>query len=94
MRFWQTTRKTKANMTEDKILPFLGHKRVNETTAIDILNWKDELMAVRTGNGLEYSQTYLLDLQPTLRHTQPCRPLLRARIESHDEDRQARQQVS
>lgn len=46
-------------MIESKILPFLGHKRVNEITALDILNWENELMAMRTSNGLEYSQTYL-----------------------------------
>lgn len=59
MRLRQTMRETKANMIENKILPFLGHKRVNEITALDILNWENELMAMRTGNGLEYSQTYL-----------------------------------
>lgn len=55
----QTTRETKTNMIENKILPFLGHKRVNKITALDILNCENELMAVRTGNGLEHSQTYL-----------------------------------
>lgn len=59
MRIRQTMRETKANMVENKILPFLGHKRVNEITALDILNWDNELMAMRTGNGLEYSRTYL-----------------------------------
>lgn len=59
MRLRRTTRETKANMIETKILPFLGHKRVNEITALDILNWENELMAMRTSNGLEYSQTYL-----------------------------------
>ncbi len=59
MRLRQTTRETKANMIETKILPFLGRKRVNEITALDILNWENELMAMRTSNGLEYSQTYL-----------------------------------
>lgn len=59
MRLRRTTRETKANMIEGKILPFLGHKRVNEITALDILNWENELMAMRTSNGLEYSQTYL-----------------------------------
>lgn len=59
MRLRQTTRETKANMIESKILPFLGHKRLNEITALDILNWENELMAMRTSNGLEYSQTYL-----------------------------------
>lgn len=46
-------------MIESKILPFLGHKRLNEITALDILNWENELMAMRTSNGLECSQTYL-----------------------------------
>lgn len=59
MRLRRTTRETKANIIENKILPFLGHKRVNEITAHDILNWENELMTMRTGNGLEYSQTYL-----------------------------------
>lgn len=62
MRLRQTTRETKANMIEGKILPYLGHKRVNEITALDILNWKNELMAIRTSNGLEYSQTYLYSI--------------------------------
>lgn len=59
MHLRQTTRETKANMIESKILPFLGHKRLNEITALDILNWENELMAMRMSNGLEYSQTYL-----------------------------------
>lgn len=59
MRLRQTTREAKANMIESKILPFLGHKRLNEITALDILNWENELMAMRTSNGLKYSQTYL-----------------------------------
>lgn len=59
MRLRQTTRETKANMIESKVLPFLGHKRLNEITALDIPNWENELMAMRTSNGLEYSQTYL-----------------------------------
>lgn len=91
MRLRQTMRETKANMIENKILPFLGHKRVNEITALDILNWDNELMAMRTGNGLEYLPA--LDLQSALRYNQPCRPLLRARIESHGEGRQDRQQA-
>ena len=40
MRLRRTTRETKANMIENKILPFLGHKRVNEITVLDILNWE------------------------------------------------------
>lgn len=59
MRYRRTTCETKANMIESKILPFLGCKRLNEITALDILNWENELMAMRTSNGLEYSQTYL-----------------------------------
>lgn len=57
MRLRQTTRETKANMIESKILPFLGHKRLNEITALDILNWENEPIAMRTSNALEYSQT-------------------------------------
>lgn len=38
MRLRQTNRETKANMIESKILPFLSHKRLNEITALDILN--------------------------------------------------------
>lgn len=52
IRLLQTTRETKANMIESKILPFLGHKRLNEITALDFLNWENELMAMRTSNGL------------------------------------------
>ena len=47
MRLRQTNRETKTNMIESKILPFLGHKRLNEITALDILNWENELMAMR-----------------------------------------------
>ena len=39
MRLRQTTRETKATMIESKILHFRGHKRMNEITARDILNW-------------------------------------------------------
>ena len=51
-------------------------------------------MDMRTGNGLEYFQTYLHSIQPAIRHTQPRRPLLQARIETDDESRQNQQQVS
>lgn len=55
MRLCRTTRETKANMIENKTLPFLGHKRVDKITALGILNWENELMVMRTGNGLKYS---------------------------------------
>lgn len=54
MRLRRTTRGTKANMTESKILPFLEHKRVNEIAAFDILNGKAELMIMHTGTGLKF----------------------------------------
>lgn len=58
-RLRQTTWESKAHMIETKILSFLGNKRVNIISLLDILNWENELMAMRTTNGLEYSPTYL-----------------------------------
>lgn len=52
---WQT----KAALIEGKILPYLGNKRVNEITPLDILTWENTLTDMRTCNGLEYSDTYL-----------------------------------
>lgn len=58
-RLRQTTWESKAHMIETKILPFFGNKRVNEMSSLDILNWENELITMRTSNGLEYSPTYL-----------------------------------
>lgn len=58
-RLRRTTWESKAHMIETKILPFLGRKRLNEITSLDILDWENELIMMRTTNGLEYSQTYL-----------------------------------
>lgn len=51
-------------MIETKILPYLGYKRMNEIATLDILNWKNELMAMRTSNSLEHAQTYLHSFSP------------------------------
>lgn len=58
-RLRQTTWESKTHMIETKILPFLGNKRVNEISSLDILNWENKLIAMRTTNRLEYSPTYL-----------------------------------
>lgn len=58
-RLRQTTWESKAHMIETKISPFLGSKRVNEISSLDILNWENKLIAMRTTNGLGYSPTYL-----------------------------------
>ena len=58
-RLRRNTWESKAHIIETKILPYLGNKRVNEISSLDILNWENELLTMRTCNGLEYSQTYL-----------------------------------
>ena len=65
-RLRRNTWESKAHMIETKILPYLGNKRVNEISSLDILNWENELLAMRTCNGLEYSQTYLHSIRNQL----------------------------
>ena len=52
-RLREHTMRTKKYIVELKILPYFGHKRVNDITAADIRQWQNEL--IKKG----YSPTYL-----------------------------------
>lgn len=63
-------------MIKFKISQFLGDKHVNKIATLDILNWENELMSMRTINRLGYSQTRLRSvcsqLSATLSHADCC----------------------
>lgn len=61
-RLRETTMRNKKYMIDLKILPYFGHKRMNEIKAADIRKWQSELMAYRDEQGNAYSQTYLRTL--------------------------------
>ena len=46
-------------MIETKILPYFEAKPINEIASTDVIAWENELMELRTSNGLPLSPTYL-----------------------------------
>lgn len=58
-RLKETTRITKQNIIESKILPYFGQKNICDISAKDVLAWQNELLAFRDEKGKPYSQTYL-----------------------------------
>lgn len=58
-RLRRSTWNTKAAMIETKILPYFEGKPINEIASTDVIAWENELLELRTSNGLPLSQTYL-----------------------------------
>ena len=58
-RLRRSTWNTKAAMIETKILPYFEAKPINEIASTDVIAWENELMELRTSNGLPLSPTYL-----------------------------------
>lgn len=58
-RIRQNTWVTKSNVIEKKILPYFGSKRMCDIKPIDVLQWQNEMLAVRDENGMPYSPVYL-----------------------------------
>lgn len=59
LRLHRSTWNTKAAMIETKILPYFEAKSINGLASTDVIAWENELMELRTSNGLPLSPTYL-----------------------------------
>lgn len=50
---------TKKHIIETKILPYFGHRKLNEICPADVIQWQNEIMKLKKDNGEAYSPTYL-----------------------------------
>ena len=50
---------TKKHIIETKILPYFGHRKLNEIRPADVIQWQNEIMKLKQDNGEAYSPTYL-----------------------------------
>lgn len=50
---------TKKHIIETKILPYFGHRKLNEIRPEDVIQWQNEIMKLKKDNGEAYSPTYL-----------------------------------
>ena len=56
------TWKTKESIIQKKLIPYFGNKRMADISAKDIIQWQNEMMALRGKDGKPYSATYLKTL--------------------------------
>ena len=57
---------TKESIIQNKILPYLGKRKLSEITAKDVIAWQNELLAYKGENGEVYSPTYLKTIHSQL----------------------------
>lgn len=50
---------TKESIIQKKILPYLGKRRMSEITAVDMIEWQNEIRTLTDSKGKPYSATYL-----------------------------------
>ena len=65
-RLKESTWESKEHMIRTKILPYFGHRKIEEIDAKDVIAWQNELMAFRDENGKPYSQDYLRSIHAQL----------------------------
>lgn len=58
-RIRESTYENKVYTINSKILPYLGHMRMDEIEPVDIVRWQNRLMKATNGRGEHYSSTYL-----------------------------------
>lgn len=58
-RIKRSTMQTKQCIIEEKILPYFRHKKMNEISVSDIIQWQNELLYYRDEVGKPYSKCYL-----------------------------------
>ena len=58
-RLKENTWITKEYIVRDKILPYLGHMKMNEIRPAHIVQWQNEVMKLKTDTGEDLSQCYL-----------------------------------
>ena len=65
-RLQESTRQTKENIINTKILPYFGKRKISEITTKDVIAWQNELLAYRDEKKKPFSQTYLKTLHNQL----------------------------
>lgn len=50
---------TKKHIIETKILPYFGHRKLDEIRPADVIQWQNEIMKLKKENGEAFSPTYL-----------------------------------
>lgn len=65
-RLRDSTIDTKKNIFYTKIVPYLGKRKIDEITSIDIRDWQQKIKEVGEGTGLSYSETYLYTIHAQL----------------------------
>ncbi len=65
-RLKQSTWETKRNIIEGKILPFFRKLKMREITALQVVQWQNQMMKQKQSDGKPYSQTYLKTLHNQL----------------------------
>lgn len=58
-RLKESTWLTKECIMENKILPYLGQRKLSEISAKDVIDWQNEMRNQKTKTGQPISQTYL-----------------------------------
>lgn len=59
-RLKESTKATKENIIDTKILPYFGKMRVRDISVTDILRWQNEMLSYRDPNtGTAYTKSYL-----------------------------------
>ena len=59
-RIKESTSAMKDNIIATKLIPYLGHKKLREVTARDVIQWQNKLLAYRDPvTGMPYSRSYL-----------------------------------
>lgn len=65
-RLKENTWLTKQVIIEKKILPYLGKRKLSETTAKGVIDWQNEMMKLKKPNGEPLSQCYLKTIHAEL----------------------------
>ncbi len=58
-RLKENTWHSKEHIVRTKIMPFFGHRKMNEISKNDVVTWQSRLLASRDENGNAYSPCYL-----------------------------------
>ena len=59
-RLKESTCAMKENVIEKHIIPYFGHRKINEITSTDVIKWQNELLkSINPTSGRTYSKSYL-----------------------------------
>lgn len=62
----ESTIDTKLNIFKTKIIPYLGKRKMNEITPLDVREWQKQIRLDGEATGLPYSETYLRSIHSQL----------------------------